>query len=100
MSQGSGESEERMPTRIGNNSWCSRLKRGLGTASLAGAVLFGSGCTVTGPLEWIKNGFKVGPNYSRPPAPVGEEWIEGKDPRTQGPPPRDGDWWTVFQDPT
>jgi len=50
-------------------------------------------------MDYVHNGFKVGPNYCRPPAPVAEEWIQAKDPRTQGPPPRDGDWWEVFQDP-
>jgi len=51
-------------------------------------------------MDYVHNGFKVGPNYCKPPAPVAEEWIQAKDPRTQGPPPRDGDWWEVFQDPT
>src|SRR5262249_43557310 len=51
-------------------------------------------------LDWVRNGFKVGPNYCRPPAPVAQEWIEANDPRVQpGPPPRDGAWWEVFQDP-
>ncbi len=80
-------------------SWSSRLLRGLGAVGLAGVVLLSGGCVVTGPLEWIKNGFKVGPNYCKPPAPVAEQWIGANDPRTQGPPPRDGDWWTVFHDP-
>jgi NodT family efflux transporter outer membrane factor (OMF) lipoprotein len=31
---------------------------------------------------------------------VAAEWIQSQDPRAQGPPPRDGDWWDVFQDPT
>src|SRR5262249_20654010 len=35
----------------------------------------------------------------RPPAPVAAEWIYSHDPRAQGAPPRDGDWWEVFQDP-
>jgi NodT family efflux transporter outer membrane factor (OMF) lipoprotein len=73
--------------------------RGPALAGLIGACLLASGCTTTGPLEWIRNGFKVGPNYCRPPAPVAQEWIEGRDPRAQGPPPRCGDWWEVFQDP-
>jgi NodT family efflux transporter outer membrane factor (OMF) lipoprotein len=30
---------------------------------------------------------------------VAAEWIQARDPRTQGPPPRDGTWWEVFQDP-
>jgi NodT family efflux transporter outer membrane factor (OMF) lipoprotein len=68
-------------------------------AVLVGAALLGSGCGTMGPLEWIRNGFKVGPNYCRPPAPVAQEWIEGRDPRAQGPPPRNGEWWEVFQDP-
>jgi NodT family efflux transporter outer membrane factor (OMF) lipoprotein len=79
--------------------WASRLRRGLGAAALAGAVLANGGCVTTGFLDYVENGFKVGPNYCRPPAPVAPEWIEAKDPRTQGPPPRDGDWWEVFQDP-
>jgi NodT family efflux transporter outer membrane factor (OMF) lipoprotein len=54
---------------------------------------------MTGPLEWIRNGLKVGPNYCRPPAPIAGEWIEAGDPKVQGRPLRDGDWWNVFQDP-
>jgi NodT family efflux transporter outer membrane factor (OMF) lipoprotein len=50
-------------------------------------------------MDYIHNGFKVGPNYCQPPAPVAAEWINANDPRIQGPPPRDGDWWEVFQDP-
>src|SRR5262249_37738438 len=75
-----------------------RLPRLLLLAGLIGATLLNSGCVMTGPLDWIHNGFKVGPNYCRPPAPVAPEWIEAKDPRVQGP-RRDGDWWAVFQDP-
>jgi outer membrane protein TolC len=68
-------------------------------AALAGAALLNSGCGTTCLRDYVHNGFKVGPNYSRPPAPVTEEWIQANDLRTQGPPPRDGDWWEVFQDP-
>ena len=42
----------------------------LWAVGLAGAALVQGGCVATGPLEWIKNGFKVGPNYCRPPAPL------------------------------
>jgi NodT family efflux transporter outer membrane factor (OMF) lipoprotein len=65
-------------------------------ASLVGFVLAGSGCT-TGPLQWVRNGFKVGPNYCRPPAPVAPEWIEAKDPNVQN--RHLQDWWAVFNDP-
>jgi NodT family efflux transporter outer membrane factor (OMF) lipoprotein len=57
------------------------------------------GCSAFGEHEWVRNGFKVGPNYTPPSAPVAGEWIESKDPRTQAPPPRDGNWWEAFQDP-
>ncbi|MBV8076650.1 MAG: efflux transporter outer membrane subunit [Planctomycetaceae bacterium] len=76
------------------------LPRRATLAGLVVAVSLNSGCIATGPRQWIRNGFKVGPNYSRPPAPVAAEWIQAKDPRVQQAPPRDGDWWDVFQDPT
>jgi NodT family efflux transporter outer membrane factor (OMF) lipoprotein len=34
------------------------------------------GCT--GFREYVDNGFKVGPNYEKPPAPVASEWIDSK----------------------
>jgi NodT family efflux transporter outer membrane factor (OMF) lipoprotein len=67
------------------------------TVGLAGLVFLTSGCVTTGPLDWVRNGFKVGPNYARPPAPVAEEWIEGKNPNVQN--RQLQDWWRVFQDP-
>ena len=70
----------------------SRLLRWLGVAGLAGTALVNSGCITTGLMDYVHNGFKVGPNYCKPPAPVAEEWIQARDPRTQGPPPPDGDW--------
>ena len=76
------------------------LLRSLSTAGCLVAVLLMSGCVATGPMTWIQNGFKVGPNYCRPPAPVAPTWIEAKDVRVQGRPPRDGDWWNVFGDST
>jgi NodT family efflux transporter outer membrane factor (OMF) lipoprotein len=76
-----------------------RVRCGVLLAALAAATLVNSGCVTTGLMDYVRNGFKVGPNYCKPPAPVAEEWIQAKDPRTQGPPPRDGNWWEVFQDP-
>src|SRR5262245_55892958 len=75
----------------------SRLLRKLWAAGLAGTVLLTGGCVTTGPLEWIENGFKVGPNYCRPPAPVAPEWIEANNARVQA--RHLDDWWNVFQDP-
>jgi len=75
-----------------------RLLRWLAQAGLASAVLVSGGCVTTGPLQWIRNGFKVGPNYCRPPVPVAEEWIEAKDSKVQSRPMQD--WWQLFNDAT
>lgn len=72
-------------------------RRGLLVVVLAAQLA--TGCIGTGPRQWIRNGFKVGPNYGRPPAPLAAEWIQAGDARIQGPPLRDGNWWDVFQDP-
>ncbi len=69
-------------------------------AGFTGVVLSTSGCVTTGPLDWVHNGFKVGPTYQRPPAPVAEEWIGANDPRVQNTPLSHADWWSVFQDAT
>ena len=55
-----------------------------------------SGCT-TGLREWIGNGFKVGPDYCKPPAPVAEDWIKYDDQEIEN--RHIVDWWTVFDDP-
>ena len=56
-------------------------------------------CGCTSLQEYIHNGFKVGPNYSQPPAPVAKDWIDADDTRVR----KDSDdlskWWTVFNDP-
>lgn len=55
------------------------------------------GCTSW--TEYIHNGFKVGPNYQRPPTPVAVNWIDASDKRVRT---EEGDlskWWTVFNDP-
>ncbi|HUO07901.1 MAG TPA: efflux transporter outer membrane subunit [Phycisphaerae bacterium] len=73
------------------------------------AVLFGvlsQGC------EWIKNGFKVGPNYSPAPVPLANNWIDyqtpaatepatqaATQPATQPTATNLATWWTVFNDP-
>ncbi len=56
-------------------------------------------CGCTSLHEYVQNGFKVGPNYCQPPAPVAPDWIDAADKRLR----KDGDdlsqWWTVFNDP-
>jgi NodT family efflux transporter outer membrane factor (OMF) lipoprotein len=74
-----------------------RWPRGVCLAALIGAALTLAGCT---PLhEYIHNGFKVGPNYKRPPAATASDWIDSQDLRVKKDPPADSHWWTVFNDP-
>lgn len=49
--------------------------------------------------NWLRNGFKVGPDYCKPAAPVAENWIDFNDPRVISGPIDDRAWWTVFNDP-
>src|SRR5262245_22184057 len=65
-----------------------------GVIAAAGLI---SGCT--GPGEWIQNGFKVGPNYQKPPAPVASEWIDSRSPGVNVTSGELCNWWTVFRDP-
>ena len=55
------------------------------------------GCATCG--NWLHNGFKVGPDYCKPAAPVAENWIDFNDPRVISEPANDRAWWTVFNDP-
>src|SRR5947209_5206617 len=61
------------------------------------ACLLASGCT--GVRDYIQNGFKVGPNYGRPPAPVAPDWIDAADVRVRKESDDLSRWWTVFTDP-
>jgi NodT family efflux transporter outer membrane factor (OMF) lipoprotein len=56
-----------------------------------------SGCTSWG--DYVRNGFKVGPNYGRPAAPVAEQWIDASDPAVSSGPANDAAWWQAFHDP-
>ncbi len=55
------------------------------------------GCTTL--QEYVHNGFKVGPNYSPPPAPVAQDWIEAGDAHVRTDSDDLSKWWTVFNDP-
>jgi NodT family efflux transporter outer membrane factor (OMF) lipoprotein len=56
-------------------------------------------CGCTSPAEYIHNGFKVGPNYAKPPAPVEEKWIDTGKERLDSRTPTNLEWWTVLNDP-
>jgi outer membrane protein TolC len=56
-----------------------------------------AGCTPF--REYVDNGFKVGPNYLTPPAPVETEWIDANDERVRSEADDLSAWWKVFEDP-
>lgn len=58
-----------------------------GLAATCMAVVFFSGCTA------------VGPNFTKPQAPVTQNWAESKDPRAKTESADYSQWWTVFNDP-
>jgi NodT family efflux transporter outer membrane factor (OMF) lipoprotein len=69
-------------------------------ARCAGLLVFAvslNGCTPF--TEYIHNGFKVGPNYQKPPAPVEKKWIDAADQRLRTESNDLSKWWTVFNDP-
>ncbi len=68
----------------------------LGSLILAVNLLLAGGCT--GPIEYVRNGFKVGPNYAPPQACVSHHWIEAGD-KVREESDLPCHWWTVFQDP-
>jgi NodT family efflux transporter outer membrane factor (OMF) lipoprotein len=70
-----------------------------GLASLACCLTLSllSGCTSF--HEYVNNGFKVGPNYLRPTAPVERDWIDVADKRIASEPIDMSQWWSMFQDP-
>src|SRR5262245_31969433 len=74
-----------------------RCRATLLAAALLLLAMLEIGCT--GPREYFRNGFKVGPNYRRPAAPVAGQWIDADDPRVQSQEADDSRWWSVLQDP-
>src|SRR5262249_14218027 len=68
-----------------------------GVGGLLIASVLSGGCTTLS--EYVHNGFKVGPNYGRPPAPVAKDWIDAADVRVRKEEEDLSKWWTVFHDP-
>jgi NodT family efflux transporter outer membrane factor (OMF) lipoprotein len=56
-------------------------------------------CGCTSLHNWWHQGFKVGPNYVRPAAPIAPEWIDSDESRLKNEPAQDCAWWQVFNDP-
>lgn len=59
-------------------------------------VATSSGCTSL--RDYVRNGFKVGPNYCQPDADVADQWIDADDPRISTNEEEQIRWWTVFRD--
>src|SRR5262245_49949202 len=115
----SEEFAQRMPkiTEIGvarSSRWNARGDQGMrsvcGEPAVAGwrqrrvcwllgacAVLSLAGCTSF--PEYVRNGFKVGPNFTKPPAPVAQDWIDAGDVRIRKDEDEPIEWWSVFKDP-
>ncbi len=63
----------------------------------AASLLVLTGC---GTLQnWYHNGFKVGPQYNRPAAPISDAWIEAYDKKVSTQLPTNPMWWEAFNDP-
>jgi NodT family efflux transporter outer membrane factor (OMF) lipoprotein len=83
----------------GRKSRAPRVSGLITVICLTTICIFLQGC------EWLKNGFKVGPNYSPAPAAVTSEWIDYKTPATKPSATQPSDesgithWWAVFNDP-
>jgi NodT family efflux transporter outer membrane factor (OMF) lipoprotein len=71
--------------------------RGCVVCVVAIALLCLTGCTSL--CDYFRNGFKVGPNYCQPPAPVAQHWIDADDVRISSEDLDDCHWWAVFNDP-
>jgi NodT family efflux transporter outer membrane factor (OMF) lipoprotein len=70
----------------------------MAVACLGVAIALGlGGCTLLS--EYVENGFKLGPNYGRPPVELPEVWIDSGDPRVVVGQPDLACWWQVFNDP-
>ncbi len=81
------------PARKPQLGW---LRNALCLVSVGVMLISCSGCNLS---QWAHNGFKVGPDYCRPVAPLADDWLESDDPRVLEEPPQFDDWWAVFNDP-
>ena len=66
-------------------------------ATILACSLDSGGCT---PLrDYVRQGFKVGPQYETPPAPTASHWIDENDIRVRTDEGDLSSWWAVFDDP-
>jgi len=74
------------------------MPRGLFYLALAATLMPGlAGCS---PLkDWVRKGFKVGPDYRPPPVPAETAWIDNGNPLLAATAVDEGQWWTILGDP-
>jgi NodT family efflux transporter outer membrane factor (OMF) lipoprotein len=77
--------------------WAAIRLRPIRSALLTALALCLCGCTSVS--DYVHNGFKVGPNYQKPPAPVAEKWIDADDVRVRSNDEDISVWWKAFNDP-
>jgi NodT family efflux transporter outer membrane factor (OMF) lipoprotein len=87
-----------MQIHSGKRPWFQRVVSIVSSCVTAVTALMQCGCTTT-LSDYVRNGFKVGPNYQRPPVPVISDWIDNKDPRVREGDPNLASWWDEFDDP-
>lgn len=74
--------------------------RSLAFLLLVWCLAASAGCSaVSNCREWAGNGFKVGPEYCKPAAPVAPAWIDEDDQRVSSNTAQTADWWLTFGDP-
>ncbi|MBI2806309.1 MAG: efflux transporter outer membrane subunit [Planctomycetes bacterium] len=82
--------QEFQPSHVSPYAW-------LGRVCFVVLIAWLSGCTsVSG---FVRNGFKVGPNFQTPPASVAPRWIDAADMRVRSETDDLSQWWKVFDDP-
>lgn len=94
--------QARMPAHRRSCCAPSRCVRALWLCCLVLPLMSGcAGLTDVSPIDWIRNGFKVGPNYQQPPAAVAEDWIDFNNPKliSASAGADDFAWWQSFNDP-
>lgn len=72
---------------------------GLGGPRLLAILLLLSFAGCTSVREYVSNGFKVGPNYCRPAAAVGDQWLDEGNAAIDGGQIKNAAWWQAFEDP-
>ncbi len=60
-------------------------------------LVIGTGCGML--KDWAHHGFKVGPEYGRPAAPVSDGWIDQYNEKIATELPPNPMWWETFNDP-